>query len=244
MAEMGMAEEIDVVTPLARTYSWRPPRWMLPAALAVGVTLWAGGVGWMAAHLGGSDAPASDSHALTDEVSVLRAKVDSLTQQTAALGQEREALAKRVAAIEARPAAPAIAAPAATTPATPATPATQPAIVPMDLTATAEAYSIPRFAYPRTADPQTAAAQVFSGAVPARAGATPAGASASARFVTNGADKYNCTSFGSQAEAQEALAANVPGDPNRLDMNGNGVACEDITYPANTPKNLTPIANR
>lgn len=244
MAELGMVGEMagdaEAMAP-PRTYSWRawhPPRWMLPAAMALGVTLWAGAVWWMVANLGGSDAPAFDAAPLTDELAVLRAKVDSLTQQAATLGQEREALTKRVAALESRPAAPAVAAPA-TPPAQ-----TPPAIVPVDLTATAAAYSVPRAAYPRAADPRTATAQVFPGAVPTRSAGAPAVTSASERFFTSGADRYNCTSFGSQAEAQEALAVNAPGDPNRLDMNGNGVACEDITYPANTPKNLTPIANR
>ena len=116
-----------------------------------------------------------------------------------------------------------------------------PGTVTMNLTV--EAYSIPRFAYPRSTDPRTTPATVFPGAIPTRGAPTSTG-EATSRFVTNGADKYNCTSFTSQAEAQEALAANAPGDPNRLDMNGNGVACEDITYAANTPKNVTPIANR
>lgn len=57
-------------------------------------------------------------------------------------------------------------------------------------------------------------------------------------------DKYNCISFTSQAEAKEALAANAPGDPNRMNMNANGVACEDIAYPPTAPRKLTPISNR
>ena len=32
---------------------------------------------------------------------------------------------------------------------------------------------------------------------------------------------------------------NGPGDPNRIDMNRNGIACEDIRYPAAT---ATPTA--
>ncbi|RJQ09478.1 MAG: hypothetical protein C4558_06240 [Dehalococcoidia bacterium] len=249
MAELGMAGDFEDVAdaievearPRPRfrlptgTYAWRAPRW-LPAALVVGVILWSAGIWWMASNLSGDNAPPVDSHALTDEIAVLRAKVDSLTQQTATIGQEREALAKRVAAIEARPATPAITTPAAQAATAP------PGVVTMDLTA--EAYSIPRFAYPRSTDPRTTPATVYPAAIPTRGTSASAGSEAGSRFVTNGADRYNCTSFGSQAEAQEALAANAPGDPNRLDMNGNGVACEDITYPANTPKNLTPVPNR
>ena len=94
--------------------------------------------------------------------------------------------------------------------------------------------SVPRFGYLRSGGAE--------GTVSFPVSSAPTGTSP--RFFTNGADKYNCTSFGSQAEAQEALSANAPGDPNKLDMNANGVACEDISYPANTPKDLTPIPNR
>ena len=39
----------------------------------------------------------------------------------------------------------------------------------------------------------------------------------------------DCKDFSSQAAAQAAL---VPGDPERLDANGNGQACEDFAYAA------------
>ncbi|MDA0815221.1 MAG: hypothetical protein O2924_01435 [Chloroflexi bacterium] len=51
-------------------------------------------------------------------------------------------------------------------------------------------------------------------------------------LFTDGADRYNCRDFTSYDEAQEALHVNRPGDPNRIDMNGNNVACEDFRYPA------------
>jgi len=260
MAELGMAEDLDVidVTPEAAAdgaarptwrpawrYAWRPPRW-LPAALGVGILLWVLGIWWMFSRVGGPDAPPEEAHApaaeaaasVEAELAVLRAKVDTLAQQASTLTQEREALAKRVAALEARPVG------------TPAPAASTAAIVPIDLAGGATGYSIPRFAYPRSTDPALATAQVFPGAIPTRAtgrATSPASNSVSGsgeRYFTNGADRYNCTSFASQAEAQEALTVNAPGDPNRLDMNGNGVACEDITYPPNTPRNTTPITNR
>jgi hypothetical protein len=40
-------------------------------------------------------------------------------------------------------------------------------------------------------------------------------------------DTLNCSSFNSQAEAQAELDRTFPDDPNNLDANGNGVACED-----------------
>lgn len=225
-----------------RKYSWRAPRW-LPAALAIGAIFWAAGMWWMVANLGGSDTPPVEAQSVSDELAVLRAKVDSLTAQAASLGQEREALAKRVDILEARPAA---AAPPP--PSTTSASAAPPAIVPIDLSSTTAAYVIPRFGYRNIATPAaTAAPAAQVTPAPVFAAALPPNAAASTgvpRFFTNGADRYNCTSFGSQADAQEALAANAPGDPNRLDMNANGIACEDIAYPTNTAKDLTPIPNR
>jgi len=40
-------------------------------------------------------------------------------------------------------------------------------------------------------------------------------------------DTLNCSDFNSQAEAQAELDRTYPDDPNNLDANGNGVACED-----------------
>jgi Excalibur calcium-binding domain len=48
--------------------------------------------------------------------------------------------------------------------------------------------------------------------------------------TANAADR-DCPDFASQAEAQAAFAA-VPGDPERLDGDDDGVACEDYAYPA------------
>jgi len=62
--------------------------------------------------------------------------------------------------------------------------------------------------------------------------ATEASASPeSSAFFTNGADRYNCRDFASHAEAAEALEVNGPSDPNRIDTNRNGLACEDFKYP-------------
>ena len=53
-------------------------------------------------------------------------------------------------------------------------------------------------------------------------------------FFTDGADRYNCRHFTSAAEAQEALEVNGASDPNRIDTNKNGLACEDFTYASTT----------
>src|SRR5215218_7557080 len=43
------------------------------------------------------------------------------------------------------------------------------------------------------------------------------------------ADQYDCASFGSQASAQVQLDRD-PSDPNDLDADGNGQACDDYDY--------------
>jgi hypothetical protein len=43
------------------------------------------------------------------------------------------------------------------------------------------------------------------------------------------ADQYDCASFGSQVSAQVELDSD-PGDPNNLDPDGDGQACEDYAY--------------
>ena len=48
--------------------------------------------------------------------------------------------------------------------------------------------------------------------------------------TANAADR-DCPDFTSQAEAQAAFNA-VPGDPERLDADGDGLACEDQAYAA------------
>ena len=43
------------------------------------------------------------------------------------------------------------------------------------------------------------------------------------------ADQYDCASFGSQESAQVELDSD-PSDPNNLDSNGNGIACDNYPY--------------
>jgi excalibur calcium-binding domain-containing protein len=50
-------------------------------------------------------------------------------------------------------------------------------------------------------------------------------------------DAYNCADFASQADAQAVLRAD-PSDPNKLDADKDGIACE--SNPA--PKDLNQVA--
>ncbi|MCK9487205.1 MAG: hypothetical protein M0R73_11000 [Dehalococcoidia bacterium] len=51
-------------------------------------------------------------------------------------------------------------------------------------------------------------------------------------LYTGGRDLFNCRSFATFEEAQEALRVNGPGDPNHIDSNRNGIACEDVHLPS------------
>jgi hypothetical protein len=59
------------------------------------------------------------------------------------------------------------------------------------------------------------------------------------------ADQYDCASFGSQESAQVQLDSD-PSDPNNLDSDGNGIACDNYPYgtsgsvAASTPAPSTP----
>lgn len=58
------------------------------------------------------------------------------------------------------------------------------------------------------------------------------------RYIGQG-DAYNCGDFGSQAQAQAVLRAD-PRDPNRLDADNDGIACESNR----APKDLVPVVRR
>ncbi len=48
------------------------------------------------------------------------------------------------------------------------------------------------------------------------------------QWFTDGKNLYNCSDFESQIQAQTAYDANAPGDPNYLDGDKNGRACEQL----------------
>jgi hypothetical protein len=52
-------------------------------------------------------------------------------------------------------------------------------------------------------------------------------------------NQYDCASFGSQQSAQGELERN-PSDPNDLDPDGNGRACDDYDYSASTTTQSSP----
>lgn len=115
--------------------------------------------------------------------------------------------------------------------------------------ATAIATATPRPATPTAAAQPTVAkalATATSTTAPAKPAATaqptatvPPGPTATARpastdfdptkYIGQG-DKYNCSAFKSQADAQAVLRAD-PSDPNKLESNKDGIACESNPPP-------------
>ena len=77
---------------------------------------------------------------------------------------------------------------------------------------------------------QPAAASELAPAAPAPAPQPPANSGFDpTRYIGQG-DRYNCSDFASQAEAQAVLRAD-PTDPNRLDRDRDGIACESNRAP-------------
>lgn len=81
----------------------------------------------------------------------------------------------------------------------------------------------------RPAAPNTAATAA-SGPTPTVASTATAQPSSTPNpaYHTNGRDLYNCTDFSTWEEANQVYQANLPGDPNRLDNDNDGIPCETL----------------
>ena len=86
-----------------------------------------------------------------------------------------------------------------------------------------------------TAAPSTAtpAAPTSEATPTATATATPTTVSTPAVATpdplhTGGADAFNCGGFSTWRAAQDVYEANLPGNPNKLDQDNDGVACEGL----------------
>jgi hypothetical protein len=55
-------------------------------------------------------------------------------------------------------------------------------------------------------------------------------------------DQYDCASFGSQESAQSELERD-PRDPNNLDPDGNGQACDDYDYGSTSTNSASPTSS-
>lgn len=212
------------------------PSWIVPLA-GFAAAVWAIAIWWMVAALppsGASDAEL-DLIVARAEIDRLEIDVDELGQQVAELHQERSELAIRLDALE--QASPAgvvaqmlqpntpLAGPepsgddAATTDTDP-TPTPEPAESSStpEPTATATAAATATPTPVATAEPTAEPTAVVE----------PAATATAVQYFTDGRDRYNCKDFDSWEEAQAAYEANLPGDPNKIDIDRNGIACEAL----------------
>jgi hypothetical protein len=56
----------------------------------------------------------------------------------------------------------------------------------------------------------------------------PTQAPATSRLNTGGRNVYNCSDFATYAQALAVYTANLPGDPNDLDRDNDGIPCESL----------------
>jgi len=195
------------------------PTWIVPLA-GFAAAVWAIAMWWMVATLpaGGASAADLDLIVARAEIERLQLDVDDLSQEIASLHQERGALALRIESLEQSPPAvtatltqptTAVAGPPLATPTT--TPEATPAASEDD--ETTEAPSATPTPTPTPEPPAIV---------------EPSPTPAAVQYFTDGRDRYNCKDFDSWEEAQAAYEANLPGDPNKIDIDRNGIACEAL----------------
>lgn len=192
------------------------PNWIVPLAGAA-AAVWAIAMWWMVATLPGSGASDAELNLIVAraEIDRLEFSMDELAQQVAVLHQERSELALRLDTLEQTP----LSAVAVQT--------TQP-IAPVagpPSTATPEPTSTP--APSRTAPAATATPRATPTATPTTI-VEPTATPRAVQYFTDGRDRYNCKDFNSWEEAQAAYEANLPDDPNKIDIDRNGIACEAL----------------
>jgi len=195
------------------------PSWMVPAA-GVAAAVWAIAMWWMVATLPSTGASDADLQLIVAraEIDSLEVDVDELSQQVSALHQERADLSLRLDALEG---APSTLAAQTTQPITPVAGAPDAAATD-DADDDADKPDPTPSASP-SASPSATATPAPKPTVVATATPPPA-----VQYFTDGRDRYNCRDFKSWEEAQAAYEANLPGDPNKIDIDRNGIACEAL----------------
>ena len=208
------------------------PNWIVPIT-GLAAVVWAVAMWWMVATLPASEASSADLDLIVARAGIdqLQVTVDELSQEIASLHQDRSEFALRLDMLE-RP--PALAA-AATQPASPV--AGVPLTESTANTADEQGDSISGDAAANVASSEDSEAATAEPTPEPTAAPTaepepvieePAPAPAPPQYVTDGRDRYSCSDFDSWEEAQAAYEANLPGDPNKIDIDRDGIACEAL----------------
>ncbi len=189
------------------------PTWA-PAAAAAALVIWAASIWWMVATL----PTGGDTGAIEDALDAVVAELESADSAIESLGGQVASLEEQRDALEARI-------------------AELESKSPLD-----SAFQMS----PATSEDGEGAATTSSNTAATRVpdGDTAVGSALpeASPFFTDGKDRYNCRDFNSTAEAQEALEVNGPSDPNRIDTNKNGLACEDFKYPRTSASAAASVA--
>jgi len=193
------------------------PRWTAPV-VGVAAALWAVSMWWMVATMPASANSEADLQLVVAqaEIEQLQVMIDELQQQITELHQDRTQLTSRLENLE-RVTTAAAAAPATITMAGPPVDEADDATTTED-DATEESDT----SAVATAEPTNTPTP----APTASATATPA--PSTSELSTSGRDLYSCRDFDSWEQAQAVYEANLPGDPNHIDMDQDGVACESL----------------
>lgn len=179
------------------------PRWFLPAAGGA-FALWAVTVWWMVASLESPNeaqanaAAASAVSIVEDEMATLRAEIVTLTSTVDGLGDQVASFEQERQTLTSR--VQELEADATTMAAA--------VVATVDDGMTIESLEALLFAGPEPGEEFTI--NVID------------------PWFTDGKNLYNCSDFESQVQAQAAYEANLPGDPNYLDGDKNGRACEQL----------------
>ena len=216
------------------------PNWIVPVA-GLAAVVWAVAMWWMVASLPASGTSGSELDLIVAraEIDHLEVTVDELSQQIAELYQERSDLSLRLDTLERPPSALAAEmtqpiSPVAGQPPAEPTPGESSQDGEADATVASEdatsddgqAAGATPTAEPTVAP--TAAPTMAPTAEPAPVLEDSATPPPSTQYVTDGRDRYSCSDFDSWEEAQAACEANLPGDPNKIDIDQDGIACEAL----------------
>lgn len=191
------------------------PRWTVPAA-GLAAAVWAISMWWMVATMPGSANSEADLRLIVAqaEIDQLQVQTDELQQQLSELHQDRAELTARLDTLERVPmvAQFALAGPPAADTAT------------TDESSEDAADSEPE---PEATAPAATPTATPTPAPTPQATATPS-PTPTVQYTPNSKDLYNCRDFDSWEEAQAVYEAGLPGDPNHIDMDEDGVACESL----------------
>ena len=214
------------------------PRWIIPVA-GFAAAVWAIAMWWMVASLPAAGASEADLDLVVAraEIDRLEVNVDELSQQISALQQQRSEFTLRLDALEDGSAMVGVAAPAPA--AQPAAPMAGPEPAAADSTDNnGDALPEPEASPEAPDEPEDEVTTPASTSPVAPPSPTPApepelfvepvAPPASVEYYTDGRDLYSCRDFDSWEEAQQVYQANLPGDPNKIDIDRNGIACEAL----------------